>query len=277
MEPNPKTGKAIDCPTEQHPLFGLEIEEWTPPNGSTVHLKTFAIANDGLEYAIKGVRDGENSQIQVSHPFNVPASEWFCTKLAEVCNVPTPTCRVLLEPQSQELFFGSKINLAAYREALVLNQWSELLKNASIYLKKQLWAIYAYDQFIYNVDRHFNNYLYVQTRQNTVAVEAFDFSLSSLVHGWPNKIGPSLLPENCKTNLVWAIIKQVIGSDTDLVASACSVLNKLKDVDVKTIDYIFSGMPDAWLNALQKQALISWWDSESRMERLSSVESEVTR
>ncbi|KQN46621.1 hypothetical protein ASE93_15265 [Serratia sp. Leaf50] len=277
MEPNQKPRKADDSPTEQHPLFGLEIEEWTPPNRSTVHLKSFAIANDGLEYATKGIRDGENSQVQVTFPLHVPASEWFCTKLAEMCSVPTPTCRVLLEPESQELFFGSKINLAAYRDALVVNQWSELLKNASFYLKKQLWAIYAYDQFIYNVDRHFNNYLYVQTRQNTVAVEAFDFGLSSLVHGWPNKIGSALLPADCKTNLVWAIIKQVIGSDADLTASACNVLDKLRTLDSKAIDYIFSGMPEAWLSALQKQALISWWDSESRMERLSSVESEVTR
>ena len=77
-------------PTEPRPLFGLEIEEWTPPNGVTGHLRSFAIANDGLEYAVKSIQDGQASNLSVQSPELVPATEWLSSKLAEACGLPSP-------------------------------------------------------------------------------------------------------------------------------------------------------------------------------------------
>ncbi|MBT1732031.1 hypothetical protein KK088_07020 [Enterobacter asburiae] len=262
-------------PTEPRPLFGLEIEEWTPPNGATGHLRSFAIANDGLEYAVKSIQDGQVSNLSVQSPELVPAAEWLSSKLAEACGLPSPPCRILLEPESNQYVFGSRIDLAAYRGALEVPQWRNLLENSDFHMRKQLWAIYAFDQFIYNVDRHVNNYLYVENRQKTVAIQAFDFSMSGLVMGWPNRTGTLLLPDNSKTALVWTIIKTVIGSDPAYLKSAENILLKLSSMDISVIKGILSGMPDTWLPVLRREALLSWWDSQEKQDRIDIIDNEV--
>ncbi|WP_035943366.1 HipA family kinase [Kosakonia radicincitans] len=262
-------------PTEPQPLFGLEIEEWTPPNGSTGHLRSFAIANDGLEYAIKSLEDGQASSLNVYSPELVPAAEWFCSKLAEACGLPSPPCRILLEPVSNQYVFGSRIDLAAYRGALEIPQWRNLLVNSNVQMRKQLWSIYAFDQFIYNVDRHINNYLYVTNRQQSVAIQAFDFSMSGLAMGWPNRTGVLLLPEDSKTTLVWSIIKAVIGSDPEYHKSAENLLSKLSSMDISIIQGILNAMPDTWLPVLRRDALLTWWDSEEKQDRIDIIDKEV--
>lgn len=262
-------------PTEPQPLFGLEIEEWTPPNGSTGHLRSFAIANDGLEYAIKSLEDGQASSLNVYSPELVPAAEWFCSKLAEACGLPSPPCRILLEPVSNQYVFGSRIDLAAYRGALEIPRWRNLLVNSNVQMRKQLWSIYAFDQFIYNVDRHINNYLYVTNRQQSVAIQAFDFSMSGLAMGWPNRTGVLLLPDDSKTTLVWSIIKTVIGSDSEYHKSAENLLSKLSSMDISIIQGILNAMPDTWLPVLRRDALLTWWDSEEKQDRIDIIDKEV--
>ena len=265
----------LRSPTEPQPLFGLEIEEWTPPNGTTGHLRSFAIANDGMEYAVKSIQDGQASNLSVQSPEMVPATEWLCSKLAEACGLPSPPCRVLLEPESNQHVFGSRIDLAAYRGALEIPQWRKLLENSDFHMRKQLWSIYAFDQFIYNVDRHINNYLYVTNRQNAVAIQAFDFSMSGMVMGWPNRTGTLLLPDDSKTALVWSIIKTVIGIDPAYQQSAETILVKLSAMDISVIQGILGGMPELWLPALRREALLSWWDSQEKQNRIDIIDKEV--
>jgi hypothetical protein len=274
MEEESKEQRVVDL-TEQNPLFGLEVVEWTPPNGDTAHLNSFAIATDGLEYAVKSIHDCEKSKIKVSVPNQIPSAEWFCTKLAELCYIPTPTCRKLYEPLSKEYLFGSKIELAAYRQSLDLGQWLQILRTATELMKQQLWAIYAFDQFVYNTDRHINNYLYVQTRQNNIAVYAFDFSLSSLVHGWPDLTADCLVPEDSKTRVAWSYIKAAIGSDALYVKSANNVLKLLENVKISNVEAIFDEMPESWVSVSRRDALLSWWSSEGRQERIEKVRVEV--
>ncbi|WP_148250545.1 HipA family kinase [Raoultella terrigena] len=271
---NPSEG-LLRSPTEPQPLFGLEIEEWTPPNGTTGHLRSFAIANDGMEYAVKSIQDAQASNLSVQSPEMVPATEWLCSKLAEACGLPSPPCRVLLEPESNQHVFGSRIDLAAYRGALEIPQWRKLLENSDFHMRKQLWSIYAFDQFIYNVDRHINNYLYVTNRQNAVAIQAFDFSMSGMVMGWPNRTGTLLLPDDSKTALVWSIIKTVIGSDPAYQQSAEIILVKLSAMDISVIQGILGGMPELWLPTLRREALLSWWDSQEKQNRIDIIDKEV--
>ncbi|HCB0667877.1 TPA: hypothetical protein MYM15_000942 [Klebsiella variicola subsp. variicola] len=266
---------ALRSPTESQPLFGLEIEEWTPPNGTSGHLRSFAIANDGMEYAVKSIQDGQASNLSVLSPEMIPATEWLCSKLAEACGLPSPPCRVLLEPESNQHVFGSRIDLAAYRGALEIPQWRRLLENSDFHMRKQLWSIYAFDQFIYNVDRHINNYLYVTNRQNVVAIQAFDFSMSGMVMGWPNRTGTLLLPDDSKTALVWSIIKTVIGCDPAYRQSAENILVKLGAMDISVIQGILGGMPELWLPVLRREALLSWWDSQEKQNRIDVIDKEV--
>lgn len=275
MQNNKPSEEERQSPTEPRPLFGLEIEEWTPPNGATGHLRSFAIANDGLEYAIKSLEDGQASNLNVHSPELVPSAEWFCSKLAEACGLPSPPCRILLEPVSNQYVFGSRIDLAAYREALEMPQWHRLLTESNVQMRKQLWSIYAFDQFIFNVDRHINNYLYVKNRQQAVAVQAFDFSMAGLTMGWPNRTRTLLLPGDSKTVLVWSIIKQVIGSDPAYHKSAESLLSKLSSMDISIIQGILNAMPETWLPVLHREALLAWWDSEEKQDRIDIVDKEV--
>ncbi|MCS5968736.1 HipA domain-containing protein [Klebsiella variicola subsp. variicola] len=95
--------------TIQEPLFSLEVIDYRPAMG-TAHLRHTVIASDGLEYAIKGVTDGEASVLTgVPHPKQIPASEWLCTKLAEVSGIPTPACRVIKDIETGENFFWFQI------------------------------------------------------------------------------------------------------------------------------------------------------------------------
>lgn len=48
--------------TIQEPLFNLEIVDYKPAMG-TAHLRHTVMASDGLEYAIKGVSDGDASAL----------------------------------------------------------------------------------------------------------------------------------------------------------------------------------------------------------------------
>ncbi|SUG32790.1 phage-like protein [Salmonella enterica subsp. arizonae] len=85
--------------------------------------------------------------------------------------LPTPVCKVLKCIADGEYVFGSRIEFSAWKSGLNGPQWINLLANASESLKKQLWAIYAFDQFVYNIDRHLNNYLYMENTRGHIIVK----------------------------------------------------------------------------------------------------------
>ncbi|WP_051502583.1 HipA family kinase [Xenorhabdus cabanillasii] len=264
--------------TEQEPLFSLEIIELRPVLGNTAHLKNTAIASDGLEYAIKGISDGENSFVKnVPYPKQVPASEWFCSKLAEISGIPTPTCRVLFYPDNNEYFFGSQYDLASLPTAIDQANIVQSLMSDDPLLRRQFWAIYAFDQFVYNVDRHVNNYLYSTNRDGHFICKAFDFSLSSLVMGWPNKYNDMLIPNGMNTTNVWSAIKNLTSFDKSCKDYALKVLGYIDKIEVESVDNIFSQMPESWINPLQKEALISWWGGSGKKKRVNSVRNEVLK
>ncbi|MGU7801387.1 hypothetical protein ACV2ZF_29625, partial [Escherichia coli] len=121
-------------------------------------------------------------------------------------------------------------------------QWVGLLSNATESLKKQLWAIYAFDQFIHNVDRHLNNYLYMVNSREQVIVKTFDFSLSSFVIGWPRST-TTTLPTDSHTVVNWQIAKQMIGDTQELRNVALGVLDKIQRIGSGVVSDILATMP----------------------------------
>lgn len=257
---------------EQGNLFELEFNEYTPSNGGTVHLSGFAIASDEMEYAVKGTKS--TTPFPVQNPTQVPASEWFCTNLAEKCGIATPVCKVLRCISDGEYVFGSRIELAAWKSGLNAPQWIGLLSVASDSLKKQLWAIYAFDQFVHNIDRHLNNYLYMENSRGHVIVKTFDFSLSSFVIGWPRSTAITL-PTDSTTTTNWSIAKQFIGDTPELRACAINVIDKIERIGVATISDILDSMPEAWMPQLHKDYVLRWWESADRQERLNAIRLEI--
>lgn len=274
---------AIDSPgegkelTEQEPLFSLEVVDYKPAMG-TAHLRNTVIATDGLEYAIKGVKDGEDSILTgTPQPRQIPASEWLCTKLAESSGIATPTCRVIKDTVSGEYFFGSRYDLAATGTPDDHMDFVSALTSNSSILRKQIWSIYAFDQFVFNVDRHLNNYLYTKNRNGDVTVQAFDFSLAAMVMGWPNKTDDALLPSQTNTARNWQVIRQLTSNDNACKESALLVLDNLTKLQTDFIDRSFGEMPGSWINPLQKEALISWWSSDNKVHRINNVKREVLK
>lgn len=263
--------------TEQEPLFSLEVVNYKPAMG-TAHLRNTVIATDGLEYAIKGINDGDNSTLKgIPYPRQIPASEWLCTKMAEYSGIATPTCRVIKDTETGEFFFGSRYDLAASGTPDDQMKFVEALTNNSPILRKQIWGIYAFDQFVFNIDRHLNNYLYTTNRSGDTTVQAFDFSLAALVMGWPNKTEDNLLPENTHTSSNWKIISHLTSFDNSCRESALAVLEKLSNIKTDFIDRSFNEMPGSWINPLQKEALVSWWASDNRLKRINRVKMEVMK
>ena len=258
---------------EQGSLFELEYHEYTPSSLGTAHLSGFAIATDEMEYAVKSMRS--TPPFPVQNPTQVPAAEWFCTNLAEKCGIATPVCKILKCIANGEYVFGSRIEFSAWKSGLNSPQWINLLSNASESLKKQLWAIYAFDQFVYNIDRHLNNYLYMENTRGNVIVKTFDFSLSSFVIGWPRNT-PHILPTDSSTTTNWTIAKQFIGDTDDLRKCALSVLDKIEKIGVETISDILNSMPEAWMPPMHKEYFLKWWDSEERIDRLNAIRLEIT-
>ena len=257
---------------EQGNLFELQFNDYTPSNLGTAHLSGFAIASDEMEYAVKGM--SSSSPIQVQNPTQVPAAEWFCTNLAERCGIATPVCKILRCISDGEYVFGSRIELAAWKSGLNDAQWISILHTANDSLKKQLWAIYAFDQFVHNIDRHFNNYLYMQNSRDQIIVKTFDFSLSSFVIGWPRST-TSTLPTDSSTCINWSVAKQFIGDTDELRQVGLAVLDKIERISVDVINDILNGMPEHWMPPMHRDYLIKWWGSEGRLERINAIRLEI--
>ncbi len=264
--------------TIQEPLLSLEVVSMRPALGGTAHLKNTVIASDGLEYAVKSVVDGETSELKgLPNPKQIPASEWLCTRLGEMCGLPTPPCRVIYDNSTKEYLFGSRYDLAATSKPEDEINFASSLMSESPLLRKQVWAIYAFDQFVFNIDRHLKNYLYTKNRDGDITVQAFDFSLAAMVMGWPNKIGEALIPPGYNTTNCWVAIKSLTYNDKTCKDSALKILDNLKNINSESIDKIFTEMPGEWINPLHKEALTSWWAGSGKNDRISAVKAEVLK
>lgn len=155
--------------------------------------------------------------------------------------------------------------------------FASALMSPSPLLRKQVWAIYAFDQFVYNIDRHIGNYLYTKNRNGDITVQAFDFSLAAMVMGWPNKVGNSLIPLGYNTTNNWNSIKTMTYSDSTCRESAVKIIDNMSKINVDDINRIFLEMPGSWINPLHREALTTWWAGPGKMERLSSVRQEVLK
>ncbi|MBT0725444.1 hypothetical protein HH682_13655 [Rosenbergiella sp. S61] len=261
----------------QENLFSLEIISLKPIMGSkTAQLTHTALASDGWEYAVKSCDDGRSSLIKAAkNPSLVPASEWICNKLADTCGIATPPCQVITDTNNNQTFFGSRYDLSALATPVSILDFIDHLADSDL-LQRQVWAIYAFDQFVFNIDRNTNNYLYSIGRDEKTIVQAFDFGLSSLVLGWPNQTGTNLLPYGCPTTDTWRSIKKITGTNQSCIDAALSVLGNLSRINVDFLEMICDRMPPSWLPPLQRTALLSWWDSQ-RHSRIESVRKEVLR
>jgi hypothetical protein len=149
-------------------------------------------------------------------------------------------------------------------------QWWERAVGGTLDLSlysSTLTRIYAYDYFIHNVDRHFNNIL-AREQHSGVALMALDYSRAWIIHGFPL---PSL-PFSSSDNTV-AAQRDLAGQCGQYVnpGEARSFLELIKRVPTTTVRQIISAHPKEWLSAKMKTAILKWWSSDDRISRIEGI------
>jgi hypothetical protein len=188
----------------------------------------------------------------------LPIVEWLAQHLAARCGLLVPDCYVVqLATQPDKLMFGSKWEGGA--EAF-FHGILEKITNPS-----ELSAIFAFDLLIHNVDRHLNNYLYLQLAGDTV-VKAMDHSRCLWFSGWPL---PSPPPENNSNTMRnaqhWKTVVQWDKTRADEVVLAWSTITK------EDITAIFEKAPSVWTTQQQREDFQNWWGSSDWQNRTDEV------
>lgn len=244
-----------DAGQKQLRLFPTEIVWVAPPTGpKTADCRLFGRGADGCDYAIKDA---------TSHPL-VPHSEWFCTKLGELVGIAAPPCVIAKMPDDSLVF-------ASRWEGGIVDQWWSRIGSGEInqqYMSDVLSKIYAFDQFISNIDRHANNFLVRQQRTDLVFF-AFDYSKAWLWSG--AELPPAPLPQATRTVTMQRQLSNQIGKYINPSKSE-EVINKIREIDNTEIEIILNTHPYSWLPKDKREYILDWWNSSGRHNRLDLIE-----
>jgi hypothetical protein len=235
---------------------------WVDPAGlGTLDAKQLARCNDGCEYFIKD----DSKRPLMRH------AEWFCTRLAERVGISGPPCEIV-ELSDGTLAFGSRCEGGVIPPPPA-PQWWDRVRSGEIPLadiRVALTRIYAFDHFIHNEDRHGLNFLGRQ-QQHGYSLLAFDYSRSWTYHGFPLPNLPfDPLDPNERTVNVQRQLTALFGPYVDPV-EARQFLDTIKHLPVTIILDIISSHPKDWLPASKKKAIIKWWKSSGRADRLEQI------
>lgn len=196
----------------------------------------------------------------------IRASEWVGTHLAEELNMPCPTPKII-QLADGKLCFGSRIisGIAdAAKTSQILTSVTAGLGAIPIPgLQALLSALYAFDMFINNVDRHDENYLSVDDR-GTRRFFAIDFGRSLFWHG---RLETFPLPTQL-TRITFRKIVQRHGFD---LAAANAMIDRLAEIGSEKISAAFSSMPESWLEQAARVEFTNWWENGERQRRLEAL------
>lgn len=226
-------------------IFPKTIVRTETVSFGTADCSTMGVADNGEEFVLKRLCNGSM----------VPASEWICSSLAVAAGLAVPTFEIVTLDDG-EMAFGS--------------HWDNLLKSSDIretWIRKlplpenfsaHLSRIYAFDQFVYNQDRHLNNYFfrYGSKPGNPPVLLAPDYSRALFAAEFPP---PDRLPR-CNTVNVARFVLGNYGWEPN---QANTVLNRLEIIPFEKVKLIVDEMPDSWLSQSHKEKFIQWWQNEA--------------
>ncbi len=128
-------------------------------------------------------------------------------------------------------------------------------------LSSFLSKLYAFDMMIFNEDRHFGNYMFIQDGL-TPRPFAFDFG-RGLFWSWPFLEFPA---PTSYTRVCGRILRNKHGFD---LAAAESILDRLAALSTETIEEFVKEMPRDWLAPQRQAEFLDWWSGRS--VRLASL------
>lgn len=236
-------------------LTPLRILSIDPANLGSADAVGVARCDDGLEYALK---DGAASP-------TTPHDELFCTELAQALGIACPPYAVI-EDGSGGHYFGSRW------EGGVITQdpWQELVVRGDIpfaVVAPVLARVFAFDLFVYNVDRHLGNFL-ARTTRGGAGLLTMDFSRAWRMHGFP----PPPLPMPDQTNTIFCHreLKLIVGDFIDM-AVVNEFLSRLAAIGAPQIERIIDRGAPEWISTPDTKAVLDWWGSPARMERIEEI------
>lgn len=188
----------------------------------------------------------------------LPMVEWLAQHLAKRCRLLIPDCFVIeLAANPGVYLFGSKWEGGAEQYAPDLP--------GKVTNPEQFSAIHAFDLLIHNIDRHLNNYLYLQLAEDTV-VKAVDHSRCLWFSGWPMPAPPP--NAGTKTMMCLPIWRTDVAWNS---AAAAQVVNEWGQIDAGEVQDMVDAVPAAWVNPAHRAELLNWWGSPEWVQRSTQV------
>jgi hypothetical protein len=195
---------------------------------------------------------------QAKYPY-LPATEWICSSLALECGLPVPPFVVIeMESEPRRYLFGSQWLGGSLDWAFALPSVS----NPHVFSET-----FTVDAFSHNVDRHLNNYLYLQIAGDIV-LRPIDFSRSLLQWGMP--LPPLPLDSSCNT-----IAARKSWQAAHPLHSGNSIQARLAAIPNDWMLRVVDSMPAPWLDPVMREKLLAWWVSPDRQARVVDAQSHL--
>jgi hypothetical protein len=247
----------------QPALFPLPIEvQFCDPANLGADCGLICRGEDGCDYVVKDGKTGGSVPA-------TPHSEWFCTLLAQAIGIASAPCAIL-NMLDGTTAFGSRWEGGVLNQSTAAGYWWEKVKSGEIPLdniRGTLSRIYAFDNFVFNPDRHCGNFI-VREQRNGFAVLANDYSRAWLCNGMP----PPALPmtgNNTINSQRWLTqfwnMKYVQPSEANIA------LDKIRSVEVTSIERILEGHPQDWLTEKERDNIFKWWGTKEMFSRLDGI------
>jgi hypothetical protein len=233
----------------QRSFFPLKVRFCDPPDLGA-DAGPICTADDGHDYQVKDKTSGESVP-------EIPHCEWFCTHLAESVGIACPPCNIL-EMHDGTLVFGSRWEGGVLKNPGIGEAggyWWDKVKTGEIKIediKSVLSKIYAFDNFVYNTDRHCRNFI-VRGKRNGLAFLANDYSRAWIRYGFPPHDLPiaegATVESQRGLSLFWNY-KYIDEKEINIVLDRIRVIRKKKIRD------IIQSHPQDWLTPEQERAIL---------------------
>lgn len=244
----------------QRPLLPIEVlTEFRNDTGSA-DLQLIVEGRDGRHYAVKTVDEGNGL---------IPAAELFCYELAYKVVIPTPSYNLVQLPD-RKLGFGSvweggvvnghkQINFVEFIQSVLAG------KTKVTNLTTLLSRVYAFDLFVNNDDRHWQNYLWRTSFNNSIIGLAYDFSRASFARGYD---GSEALSPDCNTQNTFKLALACGKIDK---RESIECLERIRSVDIDSCREIIENIPREWMSIEDRNTFLLWWESPARDDRINRI------
>jgi hypothetical protein len=199
----------------------------------------------------------------------IRATEWITSSLARHLNIPVPDFAPILNPENDEILFGSKgtwgtASEVEVRTLLTTPQfYDKAVGGEPPWIGAYLSRLYAFDLFVANPDRQLCNFLLVPG-EGVRRLLAFDFASANLAE-WG---GTNFPVAQAATISVGRQLRKLHQFD---LKTANEMLDWIAAIPDSVIEGFLSVMPDEWLSEQGKGRISGLWSSGAVGDRLAAL------